>query len=189
MPLVRPRTNSQVSMEKVDMEIWRPVVEYEGVYEVSSLGHVRSVTRVSSEGKVRKGALRKLSTNNRGYLEFSTSWNHKRGCLLVHQVVAAAFISPRPNAASCVLHRDDDKFNNAVSNLYWGSQSENAYDRVRNGHDAGARRTRCVRGHEFNSANTYYRKSGGRNCRKCAAIIQATRRARAHDEAVRKCSS
>lgn len=77
-----------------------------------------------------------------------------------------AFVGPRPLPDWDACHRDDDKRNNQLSNLYWGSQSDNTNDMVRNGLHNNARKVRCKYGHEFTPENTYIYR-GRRNCRAC----------------------
>ncbi len=57
----------------------------------------------------------------------------------VHQVVCAAFHGPRPSNKHCALHKDDDRYNNRESNLYWGTKRQNALDREKNGSSGTAR--------------------------------------------------
>lgn len=83
----------------------------------------------------------------------------------VHAVVLNAFVGPRPDGMVC-RHLDDDKTNNALSNLCWGTPRENQLDVVRNGNHFAANRTHCPRGHAYDEANTRtYR--GSRYCRTC----------------------
>jgi hypothetical protein len=105
-------------------EIWRPVVGYEGFYEVSNLGNVRSIDRVDSQGQMRHGRVRKLLLNKVGYLYVGISVNNKKANLNVHRLVAKAFI-PNPDNKPQVNHIDGNKTNNVVSNLEWATISEN----------------------------------------------------------------
>jgi len=61
------------------------------------------------------------------------------------------------------LHRDDDQRNNALTNLYWGTGSENSVDQVRNGNHPNARKVLCKRKHN----DWYIRPNGARCCRTC----------------------
>ena len=93
----------------------------------------------------------------------------------VHHLVLEAFVGPRPPGMSG-LHRDDDPANNHVDNLYWGTSSENAFDRVRNGNDHNARKDRCKRGHLLEGENLAPWMTGGRRC--CLACNRAKSLAR-----------
>jgi hypothetical protein len=103
-------------------EIWKPIVGYEGLYEVSNLGNVRSLDRyfITNGGyrTFRKGKMLKLTPNPYGYIIVQL-WN-KQKCYQqgVHRLVAEAFI-PNPNNLPVVNHKDEDKTNNCVENLEW----------------------------------------------------------------------
>lgn len=123
-------------------EIWRPVVGYEGLYEVSSYGRVRSLDRYVNNNSFWKGRILKLSDDGRGYLRAHLCLNNKIKNFLVHRLVAQAFI-PNPDNFPQVNHIDEDKSNNCVDNLEWcsieynnnyGSRMDKArYTRLRNG--------------------------------------------------------
>ena len=97
-------------------EIWRPVVGYEGLYEVSNLGRVRSVDRYYY--RLHKGKVLSLSKNANGYLKVVLSCNGKCKTIKVHRIVAEAFL-PNPDNLPQVNHKDEDKTNNSVDNLEW----------------------------------------------------------------------
>ena len=95
-------------------EIWLPVVGYEGLYEVSNLGRVRSLNYK------RTGERRVLiqRENNVGYLLVNLWQNGKGKTVLVHRIVAEAFI-PNWFSDPCINHRDENPKNNFVDNLEW----------------------------------------------------------------------
>ena len=81
-------------------------------------------------------------------------------------MVARAFIGPRPEGQG-VRHLDDNKRNNALTNLVYGTGVENQADSIRNGTNACIRKTHCKYGHEYTPENTFWIKNGGgRDCRK-----------------------
>ena len=111
----------------METEIWKPVVGYEGLYEVSSLGMVRSVDRKEvfhhKDGKqierFRHGKTMTPNYDGKGcYLHVRLTKNGIGKSTNVHRIVATAFI-PNPNNLPEVNHIDEDKTNNAVSNLEW----------------------------------------------------------------------
>lgn len=94
----------------------------------------------------------------------------------VHRIVLSAWKGPCP-AGMDGLHKDDDKDNNTVRNLYWGTPKQNSSDAKANGKNPWSRRDRCVNGHRFDAVNTYWRPDGrGRCCKKCMYDRNAARR-------------
>lgn len=91
-------------------EIWKDIQGYEGLYQVSNLGRVKSLYK--------GGTILKGSVNNRGYHIVMLYKGGKYKHLLIHRLVAQAFIS-NPQKLPQVNHKDEDKFNNSVSNLEW----------------------------------------------------------------------
>lgn len=106
-----------------EQEIWKPVVGYEGWYEVSSLGRVRSLSHyLDCNGRYQKfhqGKILKQQANVRWrYMSVYLSKNGIRNRIPVHRIVASAFL-PNPNNLSDVNHKDENKQNNRVDNLEW----------------------------------------------------------------------
>lgn len=97
-------------------EIWKDIRGYEGYYQVSNFGNVRSVDRVDSHCRNLKGRILKLS--NGTYKSVTLSTNNVCKNHSVHRLVAEAFI-PNPNNLPCINHKDEDKHNNNVNNLEW----------------------------------------------------------------------
>jgi hypothetical protein len=138
-------------------ETWKPVVGYEGLYEVSDRGRVRTVPRILKPG-----------TLNHGHLHVNLWINRKGKTRTVHRLVAAAFIGPCPDGQE-VRHLDGNPTNNAVENLKYGTRSENLLDRVRHGTHNNASKTHCKNGHEFTPENTID-NHGNRGCRECHRV-------------------
>jgi hypothetical protein len=116
--------------------VWRPVVGYEGFYEVSSDGQVRSLPReikqLSRSGNLitRRvfGCVLKPPLDMDGYRHVNLlKRNYK-----VATIVAAAFIGPRPDGYD-VCHRDGTRDNDTVGNLYYGTRSQNMQDALKHG--------------------------------------------------------
>lgn len=99
------------------MEIWKDIVDYEGLYEISSLGNVRRIWKSSKK-------LRSLKQRKDGYMEIDLWKNGKSKHIRIHQLVANAFLE-NPNNYSCINHIDGNKANNKVENIEWCSQSYN----------------------------------------------------------------
>lgn len=111
------------------MEIWKDVKGFEGYYEVSDLGRVRSVDRVVVDTvrnceRLLKGKLLVQRDNGNGYKGVMFCKEHKIFHKYVHRLVAETFI-PNPNNLPQVNHKDEDKSNNCVDNLEWCDQLYN----------------------------------------------------------------
>lgn len=108
-------------------EIWRDVVGYEGIYQVSNLGRVRSVDRLDRKNRLVKGRLIKTPKIN-GYPSFALHKDGKRITTAVHIQVAAAFIGPRPHGHQ-VAHNDGNPGNPSLRNLRYATPRENNADK------------------------------------------------------------
>lgn len=117
------------------VETWKPVKDYEGHYEISSFGRVKSLARVRKSARGGIAPLRerimKLKTSKAGYLVVHLL-DHGRTCWpAVHRLVSDAFIE-NPDNKPTVNHKDADKKNNNVSNLEWATHSEQMVHAVDN---------------------------------------------------------
>lgn len=107
----------------MNSEVWRAVVGYEGVYEVSSLGRIK---RIAPACHTRPGRIVNPGPygNGKKYLRVSLSVNNKVKSLAVHKIVAEAFLGPRP-AGMTVNHIDLHPTNNTASNLEYVTMPAN----------------------------------------------------------------
>ena len=142
------------------IEQWAPIPGYEGLYEVSTHGRVQSLPRNTTKGKILKQSL------SSGYLTVSLSKQGVETDFKVHQLVALAFLGPRPVGMQ-VRHLDGIKVNLYVGNLRYGTVSENQHDRVKHGSHHEANKTHCPQKHEYTLTNTSIDKYGGRHCKTC----------------------
>ena len=109
------------------IEIWKDIEGYEGMYQVSNMGRVRSLDRVkpNSGGQIAKGSLKKFGDNGNGYKIVNLYKDNKSCMKYVHRLVAMAFI-PNPSNLHIINHKDEDKSNNRYENLEWCTQKYNA---------------------------------------------------------------
>lgn len=166
-------------VEIVQHEEWRAIPGYEGRYEASSHGRVRSLTRRDGRGVLHEGIIRKLQVDEKGYRRVTLHRNGRRG-LLVHQLVCMTFHGPRL-AKMEVRHIDGNNKNNFASNLAWGTASENQFDKVIHGTHQQTRKTECPRGHVLTAPNLVksIATDGRRDCLACSrgrANAQTARR-------------
>ena len=105
-----------IKMDDRTMEIWKDVKGYEGLYQVSNLGRVKSFRKSTKYGMPEEIIL-KPSMINSGYHVVSLySPNKKKKKFQVHRLVAESFLSNKDNLP-CVNHKDENKINNCSSNL------------------------------------------------------------------------
>lgn len=109
------------------MEQWRDIKGYEGLYQVSNLGNIKSLPRVQRyihankwvcERVTKEKQLSPAPTGKKHYLCVSLYKNGKSCTKLVHRLVAETFL-PNPNCLPQVNHKDENKLNNCISNLEW----------------------------------------------------------------------
>jgi hypothetical protein len=149
---------------------WKPVAGYEGIYEVSDEGRVRSLDRFAlNRSKPRKthGRLLQPFTMPGGHQHLVLSRDGVQRGVHVHRLVAEAFV-PGHQLGLEVCHNDGDAANNRAANLRWDTRKANAQDAIAHGTHHNAARTHCKHGHEFSAENTHIRQ-GRRKCSTCEA--------------------
>ena len=112
----------------MEQEQWKPIQEFNGEYEVSNLGRVRSMKRYY--GMV--GRIMPQTIQRTGYYAVTFHMNNKAYCRKVHRLVIEAF-TQNPDSLPCINHIDGNKLNNHVSNLEWCTYQHNMQHAVRTG--------------------------------------------------------
>lgn len=165
-------TRSSVGSDRTELssEEWRPVVGWEGLYEVSDQGRVRSLDRavVDCRGTVRglKGRILRPKSHPAGHQFLSLSRAGVKGTRWVHHLVLECFTGPRPAGLEC-LHDDGNPKNNCASNLSWGTRGANIQDSIRHGTNPRLNKTVCPRGHALDWPNLVPSKLPSRQCLAC----------------------
>lgn len=157
-------------------EIWKPITGFEGYYEVSDDGQVRSVSRVLTRKNGAKLTVRERvlkvrnSPNPRDYPSVGLyKPGNKPVYKKVHILVAEAFLGERPDGYY-VCHNNGIPTDNRVENLRYGTPRSNSLDTIRHGNHKPSQRKRCPRGHKLEGVNLLpsAAKNGYRACRSCA---------------------
>lgn len=117
-------------------EIWRPIKGYEGIYEISHLGRIKSLSRFTYQNHWIKEKILSPSICC-GYLVAGLSKNGITKCYKYHRLLAIAFI-PNPNSLPQINHKDGDKQNNNLENLEWCDCQHNVKHAFANGLKFGA---------------------------------------------------
>lgn len=129
-------------------EIWKDIVGYEGLYQVSNLGRVKSLDRYVGHNKggkrLYKGSIIKQGLCKQGYYIVQLCKNNKAKTKRVNRLVAQAFLD-NPNNLPQVNHIDKNKYNNKVENLEWITSKDNT------------RYSRCLKVDQYDLENNYIR--------------------------------
>lgn len=151
---------------------WRAVIGYEGSYEVSSLGQVRSLDRVLHDGHRWSGRNLKLVSrlhhDGMPRVQVTLHLGGRQRTRLVHHLVLESFVGLRPDGTEA-CHWDGDSSNNDISNLRWATHAENEGDKKRHGTHGNSVKTHCPSAHLLSLPNLVLGelRKGGRKCRAC----------------------
>ena len=105
-------------------EIWKPIANYEGLYEISNYGRIKSLPRKTKTKIVKEPMILKVFKRHTGYIQAKLCKNSKLYNPIVSRLVAEAFLE-KPNYPCVVNHKDCIRDNNHVNNLEWITQSQN----------------------------------------------------------------
>lgn len=157
-----------------DLEDWKAVPAYEGLYLASNHGLVRSLPRNTTSGRIMK-----LFPDRHGYLYVTLTKDGQQKRRPVHQLVMEAFGEPCPEGME-IRHLDGNPANNRWApgeteeevranggNLFYGTHARNMQDKADHGTDHNTAKTHCPENHEYTPENTLVNKAGGRVCLTC----------------------
>lgn len=116
------------------MEFWKDIEGYEGLYQVSNKGRIKSLKRIIDTTKYKKivgESIKKQFLGTNGYMMTVLSKNGRKSPKMIHRLVANAFI-PNPQNLPQVNHKDENKLNNNADNLEWCSRKYNCQYGTRN---------------------------------------------------------
>lgn len=157
-------------------ETWRAIPGYEGSYEVSNRGGVRSLDRVILN-PLPTGAIRRQTVKGRAlkpgvaklggyhYVNLCAAGESKQQSRHVHRLVMDAFVGPQPLGMQ-TRHLNGNPADNRLENLTYGTPAENGADTIRHGR-SGANTTHCKRNHELAGDNLQAGAQGRRVCLAC----------------------
>lgn len=137
-------------------EIWLPVVGYEGLYEISSHGRIKSLSRVDARGWLRRERMLRPGTVADGYLQVSLRRDGESKAFLVHRLVALAFVG-NPDGLPIINHKNGARQDNRSENLEWCSQLQNVRHSIER---LGRKPPRVYRGAEHGSSKNVLAISG-----------------------------
>ena len=168
-------------------EEWRPVPGYEGIYEVSDRGRVRSLDRIVETTRFPmrvKGKILNPGQLVYGHMHVNLCCSGKTIPAYVHRLVMAAFVGPCPDGME-VCHNNGDPTDNRLTNLRYDTHRSNIMDKANHGTMFVPRaplQEKCNRGHLIGGANTpdWAKRRGLRQCWACK---RATDHVRHHPEA------
>lgn len=115
----------------ITQEQWRTIEGYEGLYEVSNMGRVRSLDRIDKLGRLKPGRILSPSIDKKGYCKITLFREGVRYYYGVHRLVAQAFL-PNPEGLPIINHKDENPSNNRVDNLEWCTYEYNINYGTRN---------------------------------------------------------
>lgn len=169
-------------------EQWKDIKGYEGYYQVSDHGRVKSLDRVVDhpQGPLRrKGKEVKFKGHKDDYDVVTLHKDSKRKNRMVHNLVLEEFVGPRPDGME-TRHLDGNPKNNHVSNLAWGTPKENSHDIDRHGRRHNSNKTHCSKGHELSGDNLAFERGGKKRvCRECRREKDRRRYQREKDAGLR----
>lgn len=164
-------------------EVWKDIPGYESLYQVSSLGNVRSCEHVCTHPKsktgtcIRKSRILHQCDDTSGYYRVTIQVNKLRADYNVHRLVAEAFI-PNPDNLISVNHKNGNKHDNSIDNLEWMSYSDNTRHAHKTGLNSHHISIKCIETSEIFSSLSDASKAFGCSYETMSAYIQGKRKSR-----------
>ncbi len=144
------------------METWKDIPDYKDIYQASDWGRIRSLDRLDSIGRKRKGKILIPTKGPAGYIQLHLC-NGKRKLHKVHKLVLESFIGPVPDEMNA-CHNNNKRDDNRLENLRWDTKSNNELDKKKHGTDPSTTHNKsvlCVEtGRIFNSIREATRQTG-----------------------------
>jgi hypothetical protein len=165
-------------------EVWKDIPGYEGHYQVSTYGKVRSMNYMGHQGVVRE--LKQQHTYD-GYCRVSLMMNGRKKCITTHILVAKTFIQ-NPKNKPQVNHIDGNKDNNSVNNLEWVTPEENIQHSIKTGLRHPEIREYLSGGNHYASKSIYQYDFSGNLIKKWNCVSEAARHYSCKPSAIINCS-
>lgn len=171
-----------------EKEIWKDIPGFEGLYQASNLGRIKSLNRYKKNHKKNQKVIGKVLKQHKdldGYYKISLCKNGKYYQTNVHRLIAITFI-PNINNLPQVNHKIaiSDGGNNNANNLYWGTQKQNMNDKKRDGH---SKRIVGEKGKNPNAKAVIQLDLQGNIINVYACILEATKKTKIHNGDIGQC--
>ena len=149
-----------ITLQTTKKEIWKDIKGYEGIYQASNMGNIRSLYFYNNRYKTKhyRKKLMKQSEDKQGYKIISLSKNKKQKTYKVHRLIAQTFIK-NPDDKKEVNHIDGNKSNNEINNLEWCTRSENQIHAYKN---KLQRQTKKMKIHSIELGKKYGKMNGSK---------------------------
>ncbi len=131
-------TNDSQLPTRIEEEVWKDIKGYEGYYQVSDHGRIKSLYRkiIRSDGVIRTIPEKMRSLGKKGHQIVNLRRSGKEEIPLVHRLVLEAFVGPCPPGMEC-CHNDGNPQNNWIGNLRWDTHINNMRDKIKHGTSKG----------------------------------------------------